>query len=223
MSQRFTSAILLIGLAFITLSATIDLDNLFNYADQNIPVYITKDNTGTNILDDKVATLGRVLFYDTNLSSNNTISCAGCHQQEFAFGDPATVSTGLSGEFTGRHSMRLINARFSDEVQFFWDERASSLEVQTTMPIQDHVEMGFSGNDGDPDINDLISHLGTLPYYADLFSFAFDSNEITEEKMQIALAQFVRSIQSFDSPFDEGLTQTNGNIQIFPITQPKKI
>ncbi|MFT7072495.1 MAG: cytochrome c peroxidase [Patiriisocius sp.] len=213
MSQRFTSAILLIGLAFITLSATIDLDNLFNYADQNIPVYITKDNTGTNILDDKVATLGRVLFYDTNLSSNNTISCAGCHQQEFAFGDPATVSTGLSGEFTGRHSMRLINARFSDEVQFFWDERASSLEVQTTMPIQDHVEMGFSGNDGDPDINDLISHLGTLPYYADLFSFAFDSNEITEEKMQIALAQFVRSIQSFDSPFDEGLTQTNGNIQ----------
>ena len=62
MSRRFTSTILLIGLAFITLSATIVLDNLFNYADQNIPEYITKDNTGTNILDDKVATLGRVLF-----------------------------------------------------------------------------------------------------------------------------------------------------------------
>jgi len=46
---------------------------------------------------------------------------------------------------TGRHSMRLINARFSNEAKFFWDERAVTLEQQTTKPIQDHAEMGFSG------------------------------------------------------------------------------
>jgi cytochrome c peroxidase len=212
MSEKITSIIALLAIAFITLSATIDLDNLFNYASQNLPDYINKDNTVDNILDDKIATLGRVLFYDTNLSNNNTVSCASCHQQEFAFGDPAPVSVGLNGEFTGRHSMRLINARFGDEVQFFWDERASTLEDQTTRPIQDHVEMGFSGTQGDPDMEDLLSHLGTLPYYDSLFSFAYGSNEITEEKMQLALAQFVRSIQSFDSRFDEGLSQVNGNI-----------
>ena len=48
--------------------------------------------------------------------------------------------------------MRLINARFADEDAFFWDERAASLEDQTTMPIQDHVEMGFSGG-ADPDLD----------------------------------------------------------------------
>src|SRR5688572_18677395 len=28
-----------------------------------------------------VATLGRVLFYDTNLSKDNSVSCASCHEQ----------------------------------------------------------------------------------------------------------------------------------------------
>ena len=134
----------LLGLSFILVSGTIDLDTLFNYANQNVPNYITKDNTGSNTLDDKVATLGRVLFYDKNLSDNNTVACASCHQQAFAFSDPLTTSLGLNGGNTGRHSMRLINSRFADEVRFFWDERANTLEDQVTQPIQDHVEMGIA-------------------------------------------------------------------------------
>jgi len=94
------------------------------------------------------ATLGRVLFYDKQLSANGAIACASCHKQEFAFSDTAQQSVGLNGGLTGRHSMRLVNSRFADEVRFFWDERASSLEDQTTQPIQDHVEMGFSGENG---------------------------------------------------------------------------
>ena len=78
------------------------------------------------------------LFYDKNLSIDNSISCASCHQQAAAFGDLATVSTGVDG-VTGRHSMRLAYARFGNEDRFFWDERAPSLEAQTTQPIQDHV------------------------------------------------------------------------------------
>ena len=198
------------------ISFTIDLDNLFNYANQPIPTYITKDNTGTNTITDEIATLGRVLFYDKNLSANNTKACASCHHQENAFGDLPIQSEGLNGGLTGRHAMRLINSRFSNEVKFFWDERATSLEDQTTKPIQDHVEMGFSGADGDPSITDLITILEQKEYYQTLFEFAFGDAQITENRMQLALAQFIRSIQSFDSKFDDGLAQTNNINTNFP-------
>lgn len=176
----------------------------YNYSGQVRPFYITKDNGGANPISDKVATLGRVLFYDKKLSVNNTIACASCHKQAFAFGDDAVRSQGVNG-LAGRHSMRLINARFAQEMRFFWDERATSLENQTTRPIQDHVEMGFSGQSGDPGINDLLTKLKAVDYYNELFTWAFGDNNITELRLQTALSQFIRSIQSFDSKFDEGL------------------
>ena len=223
MKQRLLFGLMII-LAVLGFNGTIDLNALFNYADQDVPVFVNRDNTPpTNPISDAGATLGRVLFYDVNLSANNTVACAHCHQQEFAFGDDRVLSVGLDGGLTGRHSMRLVNARFSDERRFFWDERAVSLEDQTTRPIQDHIEMGFSGADGDPDIDSLIRKLSTIPYYEELFGFAFGSPEITEAKMQMALAQFIRSIQSFDSKYDEGLALNNGNgNQPFPNFTPQE-
>lgn len=198
-----------------TFGSTIDLDNLYNYANQSIPVYITKDNTQGNSITDKGATLGRVLFYDKNLSSDNTISCSSCHQQANAFGDVTVASTGVNGT-TGRHSMRLINSRFAVETKFFWDERAVNLETQTTMPIKDHGEMGFSGTNGDQPFSGLISKLSAIGYYKELFRFVYGSEEITENKIQLALAQFIRSIQSFDSKFDIGRAQVDNNNVPFP-------
>ena len=193
----------------------IDFDNLSNYSNQPIPNYITKDNTAGNNITDEVATLGRILFYDKSLSNNGTVSCASCHKQEFAFSDNVTVSNGVNGT-TGRHSMRLVNARFANEQNFFWDERANSLEQQTTMPIKDHVEMGFSGENGDLSFEDLISNLETTEYYPQLFEFAFGNSEISETKIQLALAQFVRSIQSFDSKYDSGRSQVATDGEPFP-------
>lgn len=181
----------------------IDLNNPSNYANQIIPAYITKDNTAGNPITDKGATLGRVLFYDTNLSSNNTISCSSCHIQANAFGDVAIASIGVNGTTT-RHSMRLANSRFSVESKFFWDERAATLEIQSTQPIQDHIEMGFSGTSGDGSIATLLVKLQNIGYYRELFKYAFGSEIITENKIQLALAQFIRSIQSFDSKYDAG-------------------
>ena len=217
MHNKTTQTITILGLAFITISSTVDLDNLFNYDNQQVPNYITKDNTpNANQIDNKIATLGRVLFYDKNLSDNNTVSCASCHQQAFAFSDPLVTSVGLNGENTGRHSMRLINSRFSNEGNFFWDERAASLEDQVTQPIQDHVEMGFSGTNGNPNFDDLVLKLSAIDYYQTLFEFAYGSSSIDENKIQRALAQFVRSIQSFDSKFDDGLIQVPNPNAPFP-------
>ena len=172
MHNKTTQIITILGLAFIIISSTVDLDNLFNYDNQQVPNYITKDNTpNTNQIDNKTATLGRVLFYDKNLSDNNTVSCASCHQQAFAFSDPLVTSVGLNGENTGRHSMRLINARYAQEAKFFWDERATSLENQTTQPIANHDEMGFSGQTGRANIAALLTKLQGIDYYKELFKW----------------------------------------------------
>jgi cytochrome c peroxidase len=198
-----------------TFRGSINLSSLEQYANQNVPTYITKDNTGANTITDKGATLGRVLFYDKNLSVNNTISCASCHKQEFAFSDTAVASKGVNG-FTGRHSMRLVNARFGSEPKFFWDERAATLEEQTTMPIQDHNEMGFSGQNGDPNLGDLLAKLNKIEYYKELFTFVYGTEEVTENRIQNALAQFIRSIQSFDSKYDMGRSQVDDDLTNFP-------
>lgn len=198
-----------------TFNGGIDLSDLPNYANQEVPNYINEDNTNGNEITDGGAILGRVLFYDKNLSSDNTVSCASCHKQEFGFGDDLQASVGVNGT-TGRHSMRLINARFADEDNFFWDERASTLEEQTTMPIQDHIEMGFSGTEGDASFNDLAEKLESIEYYNELFTFVYGDASVSEARMQNALAQFIRSIQSFDSKYDIGRAQVNGNNDDLP-------
>lgn len=211
--NRNVLVITLIGL--VQLSLVIDADDLPNYANQLVPNFITKDNTGDNPITDEGATLGRVLFYDKMLSSDNSTSCSSCHKQEHAFGDVELASQGVNGP-TLRHTMRLVNARFSAEEKFFWDERAATLEDQTTMPIRDHLEMGYSGTMGDPDFDDLLEEMQSSDYYPALFSLAFGDAEVTEERMQLALAQFIRSIQSFDTSYDLGRSQVENDFVPFP-------
>ncbi len=185
-------------------NGNIDLTNLPDYENPTIPSYITKSNDNGNPVTNAGAILGRVLFYDTALSIDDTVSCSSCHIQAQAFGDIHVVSEGVLGGKTRRHSMRLINTQYANEVRFFWDERAATHEAQETMPLEDFAEHGFSGTNGRPDINDLIAKLEALDYYQELFRFAFLDTEITEEKLQLALAQFVKSIVSFDSKYDTG-------------------
>ncbi len=194
----------------------LDLTELANYANQPVPSYIILDNTpADNPITDAGATLGRVLFYDQRLSRNNTVSCASCHDQGHAFSDPDVASTGVAGT-TGRHSMRLINARFNREVRFFWDERAASVEDQASQPIQDHVEMGFSGEAGDPGFEVLTAKLAAISEYRVLFAATFGDATINEDRIQRALAQFVRSIQSFDAKYDAGRSLVANDDQDFP-------
>lgn len=193
----------------------IDLNNLDNYARQTVPNYIQKNNFNMNLSDAK-AMLGRVLFYDNKLSIDSSVSCATCHQQQFAFSDTSTPSKGVKDGLTGRQSMRLVNVRYAVESKFFWDERAASLEQQTTQPIKDHAEMGFSGIDGRPEFNQLISNLSNTKYYQELFKFVYGDATVNEIRIQESLSHFIRSIQSFDSKYDIGRAMVNNNNQNFP-------
>lgn len=176
----------------------------FNYANPSLPTHFNipptqaQDNTpANNPVTDAGATLGRVLFYDKNLSANNTIACASCHNQADGFSDPDAFSTGFEGGLTGRNSMGLSNAKYYTRGSFFWDERAATLEDQVLMPIQDHVEMGM-------DLETLITKLEQIDYYPALFEDAFGSNAITNDRVSRALAQFVRSMVSYQSKYDVG-------------------
>ena len=201
-----------------TFGTNIDPTSLANYANQGKPAYLVpgKDNTAGNTITNPKATLGRVLFYDKNLSFDNSISCGSCHKQKFAFGDTAIASNGVAGGITARHTMRLINSRYAVETKFFWDERAASLEIQTTQPIQNHAEMGFSGVSGRPGIASLLTKLQSINYYNELFKFVYGDINVTEARMQECLAQFVRSIQSFDSKYDAGRAVVANDGQPFP-------
>ena len=199
----------------------INLNALDNYSRQTVPNYIQKNNFNMNLSDAK-AMLGRVLFYDNKLSIDSSVSCATCHQQQFAFSDTSSPSKGVKNGLTGRQSMRLVNVRYAVESKFFWDERAASLEQQTTQPIKDHAEMGFSGIDGRPEFNQLMSNLSNTNYYQELFKFVYGDASINETRIQESLSHFIRSIQSFDSKYDIGRAMVNNNNQNFPNYTPQE-
>jgi cytochrome c peroxidase len=96
------------------------------------------------------------------------------------------------------------------------------LEFQTTQPVRSHVEMGFSGTNGDPDFDSLIRKLQPISHYQILFRLAFGDSLITENRIQLALAQFVRSIQSFDSKYDSGKAQMTSDLLPFPNFSPQE-
>lgn len=176
----------------------------FNYANITQPAYLNAPNIlgqintpPGNPITDNGATLGRVLFYDKNLSINNTIACASCHKQANAFSDPDAKSLGFNGGLTGRNSMSLIDAKYYPNGRFFWDQRAATLEDQTLAPIQDLVEMGMT-------LPQLETKLKTLAYYPSLFTKAFGDATITSNRVSLALSQYVRSIVSFQSKYDAG-------------------
>ena len=183
----------------------------FNYAAPVLPVaflvnpILGQDNTpATNFTTDAGATLGRVLFYDKRLSTNQTVSCSSCHQQAHGFSDPRQFSIGFNGGLTGRNSMGLSHARWYQRRHFFWDERANTLEDQVLQPIQNPVEMGMT-------LDALTNRLAAEPFYTNLFAKTFGSTTITSDRISRALAQFVRSIVSVRSKYDMGVSNNFAN------------
>ncbi|MFM2117695.1 MAG: hypothetical protein RL316_885 [Bacteroidota bacterium] len=188
----------------------------FNYANIPFPTDVLNNITemdnmpGSNPTTDAGATLGRVLFYDIDLSKNHTVSCASCHIQEFSFTDTAQFSTGFNGLKTRRNSMGLVHARFQKDSAFFWDNRAVTLEAQTLEPIISPIEMGLT-------IDTLVARVMAKSFYPLLFRAAFGTPIVTAERISKALAQFVRSINSFGSRFRQGVEATTGNPSVVPL------
>lgn len=201
-SKTITSADYL-NLPFTPYEYNVSLPNFYANNVANI------DNSpSTNPITNNGATLGRVLFYDKNLSINRTVSCSSCHRQSEGFSDSRTLSIGFAGGTTDRHGMTVLNARYYQRSRFFWDERAATLEEQVLQPLQNVVEMGLTAAQ-------ISERVAEQPYYNQLFINAFGNNTIDNDRISKALAQFVRSIVSYQSKYDIGRAAVNNPNQAF--------
>jgi cytochrome c peroxidase len=178
-------------------------DTPYNYSNVTLPSSFTSSPmnffnsiSNSNPITDAGATLGRVLFYDRQLSRNNKVSCSTCHQQEFAFANNTQFSKGLYNEMTSRNSMAIINTRFS--FRFFWDMRSVTLENQVLEPIKNHVEMDMT-------LDEVVDKVKLISYYPELFQDAFGTTEVTSQRISYALSQFLHSMVSYQSKYDQGV------------------
>jgi cytochrome c peroxidase len=144
--------------------------------------------------------LGRWLFYDTRLSGNKTMSCASCHIQALAFTDGKTRSIGSTGEVHPRSSMSLVNVAYASRLTWA-NPLLDRLEDQALTPLlgDDPVEMGLGGQ-----ADEFAALLKTEANYRALTAAAFPADENPYSLLNgiRAVAAFVRSIVSFDSPYD---------------------
>ncbi|HUF37270.1 MAG TPA: parallel beta-helix domain-containing protein [Anaerolineales bacterium] len=150
------------------------------------------------------AELGRQLFFDPVLSEKNDLSCAHCHHPDFGFADSLRIAIGAGGSGAGpersggvtllRSTPGLWNVGYAQFL--FWDGRETRLEDQVHIPLLQSDEMGAT----DPTL--LAAELAAIPSYGPLFSAAFGDDDITFDRITIALAAFQRTLISRDSPFD---------------------
>lgn len=130
------------------------------------------------------------------------MSCGTCHQQKFAFTDPRKFSLGVHGDTGIKHSMSLVNLGWAPF--FFWDGRANSLESQAHDPITNPIEMASNWKV-------ILPRLQNHPDYPSRFYKAFGSSNIDSFAVMKAIAQFERSIVSFNSKFDKFFFEGDAN------------
>ncbi len=156
-----------------------------------------------NPMSDAKVRLGRYLFYDQRLSRDGSMSCATCHQQAHAFTDGQPVHAGVDGSLGIRSSMTLTNVAFLSS--YTWaNPKITTLEKQILIPLfSDHpLEMGMQGRD-----KQLVEDLQRDDTYRQMFRDAFpgQNGELLVTTIAKAIACFVRTLLSFNSPYDRFL------------------
>ncbi len=155
------------------------------------PVY----NFADNPLTEEGILLGRKLFYDGLLSKDGNFPCASCHQQAAAFG---TLDHDLSHGFNDQHTLRnappIQNLAWHRE--FHWDGGIVNLDQQPLAPLTAPNEMAET-------IDNVLNKLRQSKDYPGLFKKAFGSEEVTTRRMTQALSQFMLTMVSANSKYDQ--------------------
>lgn len=141
--------------------------------------------------------LGRMLFYETALSKDDSQACADCHRQEHAFSDTTKFSIGVQNLPGKRQAMSVVNMAWNSN-EFFWDGRAHLLRDQSILPIQDELEMNEM-------LENVVTKLKAREEYKNQFIRAFGDDAITDERMALAMEAFMFTIVSYSSKYDKFL------------------
>ena len=175
----------------------------------NLPTgFPTPNVPSENPMSQDKVNLGRFLFYDTKLSSNQTQSCSSCHIQSLAFSDGKTVGIGSTGELHPRNPQHLSNVAYHPVLT--WNNpQTKNLESQSSTPLfgENPIELGLS-NDS------YLEKFRSDSIYKDLFFKAFGGGQenINEKNIRYALASFQRTLISGNSPYDKYVYQNQKNI-----------
>lgn len=224
---------------FSKLSQDLNIDRNIELSSVAVPFHIGR-STGLERIDEtssdaRKALLGRVLFYDTRLSSTGETSCASCHKQEIAFSDDVDFSKGINGQVTKRNSIALGSvpsftpvisgygssadgnqARVAGTVKFFWDERAETIKEQSEATIEDEREMG-------QDLHALSNELKDLEMYQILTMKAFGTTDLSPDRITLALEKFTSSIVSMNTRFDQLMdAEISNNIDFSQFTASER-
>lgn len=214
------------GQEFGKLNETLNIAQAIHIPSTTVPDHIGRRSGIRHITqsasDTRKALLGRVLFYDTQLSATGETSCATCHEQDKAFADGKAFSDGINGAVTKRNSIALGSVptfapsisgygRSGDSesvavegrVKFFWDERAATVKEQSEATIQDEIEMGR-------ELHELSADLRHQEMYKILTMKAFGTTDLSPDRITLALEKFTSSISSMNTRFDELVDAENG-------------
>jgi cytochrome c peroxidase len=184
--------ILLLLLVFIVAFSTIKRPTAYQFP--ILKFFPPMPKSTENIVTIEGADLGRYLFYDKNLSKDNSISCASCHKQGNAFSDsPNRFSKGRKNSLTKRNTMPLFNLAWYPS--FFWDGRAASIEEQVFHPVKDTNEMNLQWSLA-------VKRINASKFYKLKFKAAFGNQKIDSVLISKAIGQFLRTLISYQSKFD---------------------
>lgn len=189
---------------FPVISAKLNLPDLPLKYDQTFPSYYGRSFSSYN---NSLATLGRVIFYDENLSHDRNVSCASCHDQKLGFADAKAFSDGVNGRTTSRNSLALgsvfsfreyYGAPQNGGIPFFWDNSANTVQEQSKRTFANEDEMNMK-------MEEVVERIKEEEFYKPLFNAAFASSAITEQGVLDAISEFVNSIGSYQSAYDKAL------------------
>jgi cytochrome c peroxidase len=139
------------------------------------------------------AALGKKLFSEKILSKDSSISCASCHKPQFAFADTVAFSIGIAGKLTKRNTPSVLNMK--NRPYYFWDGRASTLEDQSLMPIQNPDEMGLP-------VEEAVKRLNQSREYKQLFQKIFGQKP-DAKNLAVAFSTYEKTLETVDSKFDD--------------------
>ncbi|MEO1628224.1 MAG: cytochrome c peroxidase, partial [Bacteroidota bacterium] len=180
---------------------------LFSEDFLNNSYYANRDMDNENI--DKRISLGRTLFFDPILSSNNERSCASCHDPQLAFSDGKAKSTAFNKQGNiKRNSPSLVNCVFNE--RYFYDMRQPNLERQIKHVVFDSLEFNTS-------FAEIVDKLKQSQEYVELFEEAYAEQgrfTLSTYSLNDAMATYVASLSSFNSPFDRYARQEVGTIDL---------
>lgn len=155
------------------------------------PIY----NFSSNPLTADGFTLGRFLFYDPILSSDNTISCGSCHQQFAAFANVGhDLSHGVNGLLGTRNTPAIQNVNWLPA--FMHDGGINHIEVMPLGPITNPVEMNET-------MTNVVAKLSASGKYKQLFTKAYGDDMVNTQRIFKAIAQFMGTMYSYNSKYDK--------------------